>query len=36
MLHRTGIAVIGRGMGVILAAFAVQFVINAVTAVFGK
>ena len=34
VLRVTGVAVIGRVMGVILAAFAVQFVINGVTAAF--
>lgn len=36
VLRKTGIAVIGRVMGVILAALAAQFVINGVTAVIAK
>jgi len=35
ILRTTGVAVIGRVMGVILAALATQFVINGVTAVLG-
>lgn len=36
VLRTTGVAVIGRVMGVILAAFAAQFVINGVTAVLAS